>query len=451
MTVDTKKIVRVDGLARAITASLNATIGKAGSIQGPKGEKGEKGEKGDIGPAGPQGIQGLRGIQGPKGDRGETGPKGEKGEAGTVTPAAAIADLTAAPTAGDFNALLNALRAAGLMAGSTPAPKVPVKSISISPSSPTVKEHGTLRLSATVKPDNATDRTVSWSSGDKLTATVTSDGTVTGIKQGTTSITATANDGSKVSSTVTLTVTAKPTGQGPLALFGDSQLIVDSDTSLTNMGPYPSGANPGTATSWPSDQSKQIASITGLRVIDLYYGGARIARDKTGWQGGWAMQSNRLASLVKADAANTPGVIVIYGFYNNDLHDGLTDTKPATDLSKIAAAYKAKFDELKAKYPQARILYALQCIFRSAATEAKPVMTGLPAGTIMTNNFTALQSSERILFTETTLGVPVIDATDEVWALGSGLTISDMIHPTAEGAVKLGQILGRHIKQAIQQ
>lgn len=156
------------------------------------------------------------------------------------------------------------------------------------------------------------------------------------------------------------------------------------------------------------------------------------------------MQSNRLASLVKADAANTPGVIVIYGFYSNDLHDGLTDTKPATDLSKIAAAYKAK-------YPQARILYALQCMFRSAATEAKPVMTGLPAGTIMTNNFTALQSSERILFTETTLGVPVIDATDEVWALGSGLTVSDMIHPTAEGAVKLGQILGRHIKQAIQQ
>ena len=85
MTVDTKKIVRVDGLARAITASLNATIGKAGSIQGPKG------------------------------DRGETGPKGDRGEAGAVTPAAAIADLTAAPTAGDFNALLNALRAAGLM------------------------------------------------------------------------------------------------------------------------------------------------------------------------------------------------------------------------------------------------------------------------------------------------------------------------------------------------
>lgn len=71
MTVDTKKIVRVDGLARAITASLNATIGKAGSIQGPKGEKGEKG---DIGPAGPQGPQGLQGLRGSRGRR-ATGAK----------------------------------------------------------------------------------------------------------------------------------------------------------------------------------------------------------------------------------------------------------------------------------------------------------------------------------------------------------------------------------------
>lgn len=223
MTVDTKKIVRVDGLARAITASLNATIGKVGSIQGPKGEKGEKGEKGDIGPAGPQGIQGLRGIQGPKGDR---------GEAGTVTPATAIADLTSAPTAGDFNALLNALRAAGLMARFTPSPKVPVKSISISPSSPTVKENGTLRLSATVKPDNATDRTVSWSSGDNRTATVTSDGTVTGIKQGSTSITATANDGSKVSSTVMLTVTSVPAQTETVDVF-----IGDSTTAIWDTAP----------------------------------------------------------------------------------------------------------------------------------------------------------------------------------------------------------------------
>ena len=92
MTVDTKKIVRVDGLARAITASLNATIGKVGSIQGPKGDR---------------------------------------GEAGTVTPAAAIADLTAAPTAGDFNALLNALRAAGLMDRPTHTPPAQTETVDV--------------------------------------------------------------------------------------------------------------------------------------------------------------------------------------------------------------------------------------------------------------------------------------------------------------------------------
>lgn len=59
------------------------------------------------------------------------GPKGDRGEAGTVTPAAAIADLTAAPTAGDFNSLLNALRAAGLMARPTTAVDGPTKPVRI--------------------------------------------------------------------------------------------------------------------------------------------------------------------------------------------------------------------------------------------------------------------------------------------------------------------------------
>lgn len=57
--------------------------------------------------------------------------KGAKGEAGTVTPAAAIADLTSAPTAGDFNALLEALRAAGLMDRPTPAPPVQTETVDV--------------------------------------------------------------------------------------------------------------------------------------------------------------------------------------------------------------------------------------------------------------------------------------------------------------------------------
>lgn len=323
MTVDTKKIVRVDGLARAITASLNATIGKVGSIQGPKGEKGEKGEKGDIGPAGPQGIQGLRGIQGPKGDR---------GEAGTVTPATAIADLTSAPTAGDFNALLNALRAAGLMARFTPSPKVPVKSISISPSSPTVKENGTLRLSATVKPDNATDRTVSWSSGDNRTATVTSDGTVTGIKQGSTSITATANDGSKVSSTVMLTVTSVPAQTETVDVF-----IGDSTTAIWDTAPV------------DKNWTTLIANADGVENVN-------VAVVSAGFQNG-ADEKHSFPDQVTTAIGKTQGKTVRRVFLV-----GLSNDKDSiqSDLNAEINAVTKTATMIKSAWPGAQLIYIVE-------------------------------------------------------------------------------------------
>lgn len=339
MTVDTKKIVRVDGLARAITASLNATIGKAGSIQGPKGEKGDIGP---AGPQGPQGIQGLRGIQGPKGDRGETGPKGEKGEAGTVTPAAAIADLTSAPTAGDFNALLNALRAAGLMARSTPAPKVPVESISISPSSPTVKVNGTLRCSATVAPDNATDRTISWSSGDNRTATVTDDGTVTGIKPGTTGITATANDGSKVSSTVTLTVTSVPEQTETVDVF-----IGDSTTAIWDTAPV------------DKNWTTLIANADGVERINVAVNGAGFLNDA----GKKHAYPDQVTTAIGKTQGKTVRRVFLVGLWNDqDLIKSGMDAE-INAMTKTA-------DMIKSAWPGARPIYIVEVAPQTAYSQS---------------------------------------------------------------------------------
>ena len=73
-----------------------------------------------VGPVGPQGEQGPQGIQGIQGPQGEQGVQGPQGEPGVVTPAAAVADVVvtdATPTinAETINAILAALRAAGLM------------------------------------------------------------------------------------------------------------------------------------------------------------------------------------------------------------------------------------------------------------------------------------------------------------------------------------------------
>ena len=61
-------------------------------------------------------------------------------------------------------------------------------------------------ITATVKPDDATNKELTWTSSDETVATVDATGKVTGVKIGTATITATARDGSGVSGSCTVTV-----------------------------------------------------------------------------------------------------------------------------------------------------------------------------------------------------------------------------------------------------
>ena len=61
-------------------------------------------------------------------------------------------------------------------------------------------------ITATVKPDDATNKALTWTSSDETVATVDATGKVTGKKIGTATITATARDGSGVSGSCTVTV-----------------------------------------------------------------------------------------------------------------------------------------------------------------------------------------------------------------------------------------------------
>ena len=79
---------------------------------GPKGDKGDPGEQG---PAGPKGDKGDPGEQGPAGPS-YTLPAATTNTLGGVKQADAVADAVAAPTMEEFNALLTALRNAGIIA-----------------------------------------------------------------------------------------------------------------------------------------------------------------------------------------------------------------------------------------------------------------------------------------------------------------------------------------------
>ena len=80
----------------------------------------------------------------------------------------------------------------------------------------------TVTAKAKITPDNATDKTVKWSSDNEAVATVNSKGLITAVSEGTAKITAVSNAASNVTGSVTVTVVAgsQPTptptpGPGP--------------------------------------------------------------------------------------------------------------------------------------------------------------------------------------------------------------------------------------------
>jgi len=82
----------------------------------------------------------------------------------------------------------------GSSSGETPAPSqpvvVPVSGITLDQTSLSLSVGESKTLTATVSPDNATDKTVNWSSSDPSVASVDAGGKVTAVKEGSATITA---------------------------------------------------------------------------------------------------------------------------------------------------------------------------------------------------------------------------------------------------------------------
>lgn len=79
--------------------------------------------------------------------------------------------------------------------------------ISLNTSTLSIVVDSTSTLTATVFPETATDKSVTWTSSNEFVATVSSEGVVTAIAVGTATITATTNDGTDFSASCEVTVT----------------------------------------------------------------------------------------------------------------------------------------------------------------------------------------------------------------------------------------------------
>ena len=108
-------------------------------------------------------------------------------DSGVVTGVAAgNATITVTTTDGSFTATC---------AVEVTASTVAVTGVTVSPESDSIAINETLTLTATVAPENATDKSVSWSSSDDTIASVSDEGVVTGVAAGNATITVTTTDG----------------------------------------------------------------------------------------------------------------------------------------------------------------------------------------------------------------------------------------------------------------
>ncbi len=99
---------------------------------------------------------------------------------------------------------------------------VPVSQITLNKTSTSISVGNSETLTATVAPENAANKRVTWTSSNENVATVDANGTVTAVKAGTATITATAADGSGKSATCTVTVTGGTTPSQPGGSTGGS-------------------------------------------------------------------------------------------------------------------------------------------------------------------------------------------------------------------------------------
>jgi len=112
------------------------------------------------------------------------------------------------------------------------------------------------KISATINPDNANDKTLSWTSSDERIATVDENGNVTAIAKGEVTITAKANGGSNVEATCLVTVLQPVTG---VSFAQESGLVIINQTKQLAAIIEPANAS-NTTVEWFSE-NEEIATV----------------------------------------------------------------------------------------------------------------------------------------------------------------------------------------------
>ncbi len=149
--------------------------------------------------------------------------------------------------------------------------EIPIESVAINPSTAEMIEGETVQLKATVKPDDATDKTVQWASSRQSVATITDKGLVTAIAEGTSTITAKA--GGKTAS-CQITVSKRIIEVTSVTLDKETLELTEGEEDTLTATVKPDDATDKTV-EW-SSSAPDIATVEGGKITAIKEGKATI-------------------------------------------------------------------------------------------------------------------------------------------------------------------------------
>ena len=161
----------------------------------------------------------------------------------------------------------------GTCAVTVKAKAVNVTEVTLDKTELTLTEGETETLTATVRPDNADNRKVTWSSDKTEIATVDGAGKVTAVKPGEAVVTVTTEDGGKTA-TCKVTVKAKAIGVTEVTLDKTELTLTEGETETLTATVRPDNAD-NRKVAWSSDKT-EVATVDGAGKVTAVKAGEAV-------------------------------------------------------------------------------------------------------------------------------------------------------------------------------
>ena len=260
--------------------------------------------------------------------------------------------------------------------GSTPVTPVAVTGVTLDQSEAEIAVGGTVTLTPTVSPSNATTKTVTWESSDDAVATV-ADGVVTGVAVGTATITVTTDDGD-FTATCDITVTAAPAAVNyekvtaePADWSGEYILVYEADATNARVW---KGADEANNYAEATISAGVIAAPEGAAVLTI----AKVAESDP------VVYTIMLGDKYIGQTSNSNGIKIQDDAINNSISyngtDAAVDIVASSAHLRYNSASSSYFRYYKSSSYSSQKKIQLYKKAGAPAAVAKPTITG-------TNNF----------------------------------------------------------------